>query len=305
MDAAPASTPVSSPTPTGDQNTPASSNSKTPPVNPAELGGKAAPVELFDVKINGRTVKMTRQEVLDHASMSHGANEKFNEASRLRKEYEEKTKKYSSNPIQAFLDYAGELPPEQRRQALEDYYAKEYIEPETLSPEQRRMKELEEWKRAREAEDEQKRLKEEEEKNEKLTSHEREYMQSQIIEAIEKSNLPKTKETVKKIAFYMRQNLMNGFDAPMGLIIKQVKNERQSSFRSEVEGSTVEQIIELLGEDFINKIRKHDLEKLRERRQGPPVGSSTRSAGTGPMDGGKISYREVQENLNKMRRGLI
>lgn len=262
--------------------------------------------ELFEVKVNGKTVKMTRQEVIDNASMVHAANERFNEASRLRKEYEEKQTKYAKNPLDAFLDHAKTLPPEERRKLLEEYYMREYIEPETLSKEERALREREakisQWEKEQaERADQEKRQQEEQ-----LTTKEREFLQSQIIEAMESSGLPKTKFFVQRMAFYMRQNLINGWQAPLPLIVKQVQNERQTMMSDLSSDASAEQLISLLGDGIINKIRAHDLQKLRDSRKGLSQ-SPGGHAGTGPQpsssSGEKIYSSEVNRRLRDMRSG--
>jgi hypothetical protein len=305
--------PTNSPAPTPASETP---NQLT--ANPSESGEKvdqsthsepaeSKPEEYFDVKVNGRNIKMTRQEVIDHASMSHAANDKFNEAKRTRQEVDKILSRAKSNPLEALMDPALGLTRDQLRDAVEKWYSKEFIEPEALSPEERKMKEYEERIKGYETQEKEKKEQAEREAEEKMTSHQREFLQGQIIEALEKSNLPKTKETVRKMAFYMRQNLVNGWDAPMEMIIRQVKNERQNSVRDEVSNSNAEQLIDLFGEELINKIRQHDLKQLRDRRNLPPVDTDRgpRGGGTGPMPGERLSSRDVNNRLKEMRLGKI
>lgn len=269
---------------------------------PPQEAAKATPPELFEFKVNGRDVKMTRQELIDNASMSHAANEKFNEAKKQRTEVDRIIKTAKSNPIEALMDPALGLTKDQIRTAFENWYAKEVIEVETLSREERQMKELQEWKARREAEDQERKAREEQEAQEKMTAQQRDYLQGQIIDAIDKSGLPKTPATVARIAFYMRQNLLNGWEAPMEMIVRQVKQERQESFRNETQASTVEQVIELLGEDFVNKIRKHDLEQLRKRREAPRVESQNKYLSSNNSNE-RISSQEVRRRLREMASG--
>jgi hypothetical protein len=92
----------------------------------------------------------------------------------------------------------------------------------------------------------------------------------------------------------------------MEMIVRQVKQERQEYFRNETQASSVEQIIDLLGEDFVNKIRKHDLEQLRKRRESPPVEMQTSGQRrTENQDSGRISSSEVNRRLRDMRLGKI
>lgn len=299
--------------PAGTNTPPPPSTTTAAPSSGAPSGGQtpatiqaSPPSEMFEVKVNGRTVKMSRQEVLDHASMSHAANDKFNEAKKLRQEYEKTQARVKTDFMEYITDPSLGLTKEQIRDRIEKWYNKEFIEPEGLTPEQRRVKSIEEENRRfkEEKEEEMKRLAKQAEDNE--TNQQREYFQQQIIEALEKSNLPKTKDTVQKMAFFMRQNLINGWDAPLDMVIRQVKDERLSSIRHEVQNSTAEQLIETFGEELVNKIRTHDLQKLRERRQLPPVSQSNgRSNGTGPLSGERMYSSDVNKRLRDIRLGKI
>ncbi len=208
----------------------------------------------------------------------------------------------------AFIDYANTLPPEQRRKAVEDFYMKEYIEPETLSADQKRIKEYEAQLKKYQDDELANKQKLENDEQEKLTNQQREYLQGQIIEAMEASGLPKTKFFVSRMAFYMRENMKNGWEAPIGMIVKQVQNERQSIMSDMAEGASPEQLIALLGDGVTNKIRAHDLKLLRERRgqvsNQPPSKSGT--GGTGPIGGReKVSSSDVNRKLRDMRRGIF
>ncbi len=287
-------------------NTGTPSNSEGGGAPQTQSSGTQSAPEMFEVKVNGRTVKMSRQEVLEHASLSHAANQKFDEASKMRKEFEESKSKYSKDPVKAFLDFAKDLPPAEKRKALEEFYMREYIEPENMTAEQKKLKAYELKVQEYEAREKEKAEKEEADKSSKLVEQQRDYLQNQIIEALETSNLPKSKDTVKRIAFYMRQNLMNGWDAPMDMIIRQVKNERQSSIRDEIQTSSAEQILELLGDEVVNKIRRYDLQKLRDSRQAPPVMTNRPNAGTGKIENeGRLNSRDVNERLRQLRMGKI
>lgn len=262
------------------------------------------PDTIRDFKINGKIVKMSQREADDYVSMSYAAQEKFKEAAAIRKTQEQKEELYKKNRIQAFLDYTQDLSPEERRNVLEEYYAKQYIEPETLSQEERALRERE--AKIKEWETQQKEREETERKaqEEKMTAQQKEFLQSQIIEAMEASDLPKTKFFVSRMAFYMRENMKNGWDAPKEMIVRQVQNERASIMSDLTEQSTAEQLIKMLGEPIINKIRKYDLEQLRTNRQkkNEPF-TPTDTTDSNYTDGEKIDYREVNRRLRDIRSG--
>lgn len=284
-------------------------SSTTPPPEkqtPSNLGSTEAQ-DYIPVKVNGRVIKMTREDAAAHASMAYAANERFTEAKKDREYAEGLKNKFKNNFIEALSDPELGLTEDQIRQKIEEYYHKKYIEPESLTPDQKRIKEYESKLAKYEAEEKAKQKKNQEDEETKLTTQQRDYLQKQIVEAMDASGLPKTKFFASRMAFYMRQNAINGWEAPIELIVKQVKNERQSIMSDMSQDATAEQLIGMLGDGVINKIRQHDLQKLRERRkvQPPTITSSNGGsrAGTGPMEGQRMSSRDVNQRLRDMRSG--
>ncbi len=293
-------TPVAAPV---TQNTPPPTSQPTAPETKAPSQPAPTPPEMFEVKVNGKVVKMSRDEVLGHASMSHAAQAKFEEASKSRKQVESIISRAKSNPIEALMDPALGLTKDQIRDAFEKWYSAEYIDPETLTPEQRKLKEAESRLKKYEDDEKAKLDKEKTDQEEQLTARQREYLQGQIIEAIDKSGLPKTKFIAGRMAFYMRENLRQGWEAPIEMIVQQVKKERQAIMSDLVDSSEGDVLINMLGEGVVNKIRQHDLKQLRERRRVPT--SSNGGTGPQPLQTDKVSYSDVKRNLNKMRTGKL
>jgi hypothetical protein len=261
--------------------------------------------EFFDIKVNGKTVKMTRQEVMDYASMSHAANSKFDEASKLRKSVDKIISTAKTNPIEALMDPTLGLTKDQIRDAFEQWYHREYIEAEKLTPEQKQLKKYEaELKAYKDAEAEKTRKAQEDEQTD-LTNKQRSYLETQIIEAIEKSGLPKSKWLAGRMAFYMRQNLTKGWDAPQDMIIRQVKQERQAIMSDLTDSSDGDTLINLLGEGVVNKIRQYDLKRLRDQRssKAPEFKNQNTPQGDGYGNKGKVSYSDVTKRLQEMRTG--
>lgn len=261
--------------------------------------------ELFDVKVDGKVIKMTRDELIQHASMGHAADRRFKEAAQMRKQAESVIGRLRDpkSVISALQDPALGLSKNQIREQFEEWYAKEFIEPESLTPEQRKIREYE-AKLQKYAEDE--RSREEEKRNneqEAMTSEARETLQKQIIEALDTSGLPKTNFTIRRLAYWMQRNQSNGFDAPMEVVVGQVRNELNSSLRDMVEASDGEVLIKLLGDNIIQKLRRYDLDQLRKLRNGgqAPAAQPTDDNPAPKFDRPPTSA-EVTERIRQMQR---
>jgi hypothetical protein len=281
------------------------------PQNPATSDKGGSPsgptqtaAELFDVMMNGKPEKWTKEKVLAHASKSAMADKRFEEAAQLRKENEKLREMAKKDPIKALLDPSLGLTKDQLRDAIENYYNQEYIEPEGLTPEQLELKRFREDAKQREETAKEQKAREEAEALEKSSQQYRESFQKQIIQALDASGLPKTAFFATRMAFHMQQNLQNGWDAPQELIIEQVKNEHNAIF-GQMAALPAEEIIKVMGDEFINKIRAYDLKKLRESRGNmAPSFTGRQAEPVGTNDRKKVDMSDVNENFRKMKQGI-
>lgn len=255
--------------------------------------------ELFEMKVNGKTVRMTRDEMVRRAQLAAGADERFEQAAAKEKHVTGILSRAKSNPIGALME-AG-LTKDEAREAFESWYSTEYIEPEALTKEQRDLKAAQdELKRYRTLEKEYKeRLKAEQEEQE--VSVQRELIQKQIIEAMDSHKLPRSKFTVSRIAFYMRQAAQKGFEAPMDLIIQQVKQERADLVSNNVQDADYSGLIDIFGEDVIKRIISEHLKHVRGNRQkaNPSLFSDTTKVDENRSTG-KISMAEADAKLKRL-----
>lgn len=260
-------------------------------------GSSPSQPELFEVKVNGRTQKLTKDELIAHAQMSHAAQARFEEAAQIKKQVERIISTLRTNPLEALSDPVLGLTKDQIRDAMEKWYTREFIDPETLTPEQLQWRrDKEELERLRQ-ERQEREFQAQQAEHDQLTTHHRDYYSQQIIECLEKSNLPKSKFLAGRMAFYMLQNQRNGWDAPQEFVIRQVKEEMNSLLSGFTESASAEQLIEMLGEGVITKIRQHDLKQLRARRQ-----IQTQEIGQdSPSSSEKVYSSDVNKRLREMR----
>ncbi len=313
-----AGTPAPTPTPAPTQQqggkapeTPAGKGSPTPHQTPAQ-GGKepskeeiaAALPETLELKINGRMRRVTRDEAVAYLSRELSAEEKFQQASQKEQKASSLKERMSKDFIEALQDPELGLSRDQIRERFEAWYHETFILPQTMTEEQRQALE---WKKKAEAYEKEKQEREEREKTaaqQKQDAQTRQELQQTIIDCIEKSGLPKTRFTASRIAFWMKQNIRKGYDAPVDVIVQQVKDEYLGVNQAAVGAlkgdpdRLVEWIVSNYGEDVIKAIRKYDVKRLKERLGG---GEQPRPAETN-RDKGRIPMRKVDEYFNSLRR---
>lgn len=261
------------------------------------------PEEYFEHKVNGQVRKYTREQLLAKASLADAATERFESASQREKKYNAWRESVKANPIKALMDPELGLTKEQIRAQIEQYYKQEYIDPETLTPEQQRIAELERKiaeKEAREKEFEEMTNKQKEEAEAQQTAQE---MQQTIISILEKSGLEKTRFNASRIAYWMRQNLKNGYDAPEEVILNQVKEERQAIIKTMIETMEPAQLVASLGDEFVRKVRMFDMERLNAKLNPGSTIPAREADDAPPKPGKERTMSDVDKYLNRARFG--
>lgn len=268
--------------------TQSSTETKTSPVNGTEnqIGSNAVAKQLeefFEIPVNGKTQKLSREQVIARAAQSSAAQDRFEKANKIfaeMRQNKESMKKDLFGSLLADKDL-GFQSKEDLRKKIEEYYKQEFIDPEMMTHEQRRIAELErslKAKEAKEADDLQKMQAFQREQEDKVAL---ETLQTDIIGSLEKSGLPKNRFTVSRMAYWMQQNMARGFDAPMEVVVAQVRDEMGSLLKEQLSTASIEQLVPILGDEFFKKLRQFDLQRLKghtETHKATPRVASTKTA---------------------------
>lgn len=300
-----ASAPAASAAPATDApaTTPAESSLGTTKAPASAAPAKPAAPKLYEVKVNGKVQKFTEEQLIARASQSEASDQKFQEAAQMRKQNEAMLGRFKdpTKLMDALQDPSLGLSKDQIREAMESWYNREYIEPEKLSPAEKRAREAEDKLKKYEEKEKEADAKKLQEEDEKRTSDARTEIQNQIIEALETSDLPRTNFTIRRLAYWMGRNRDMGFDAPTSVLVERVRNDYNTNLREMVQKSDGETLIKLLGDDIVTKIRKYDLGELRKTRGGPAPTQSTDPAPAKDPER-SISSSEVDRRLRDMQR---
>lgn len=269
---APASAPSSAPTTTqspGSSQPTASSSAAAPSSTPAE-------VRRFKVKIDGVETEVDEGELVRGYGTTKAAQRRMDEAARLRRGAEThqqrlaEARKDPRKAMELLNDPDSGFPADVLEQVAEELLYKK-IQQEQMSPEQRRIQELEAREQQRENEQQtQAQQREEAEYNQGVTQALENYNRT-IVETLGKSNLPKTEYTVKRMAEYMYQNHSLKLNYSQDQIAELVSDDYKSDLSSFLDGMEGEQMLTWLGDKISNKLRKADLARLRSRGAAPPA----------------------------------
>lgn len=243
----------------------------------------AQPDQLFEVVINGKQTQVTKEQLIRMAQKGEAADEKFNKASEMSRQASQILEYFKTNPTRALQELGHNV-----REMAESYLADE-IRKEMMSPEQ---KEAMEWKRK--AEEYEKMLKagEEKAKAERISLEKAKYVKKydeELTAAIDKAGLIKEPAIVKNIARIMHEYLERGMEITADEAVQEYNDTTLAQASQLIKLVGAARATQMLGDDFMNAIRKEDLKKLKN-----PL---TPSGDNGHFGARDVPKREKQEKM--------
>lgn len=144
-----------------------------------------------------------------------------------------------------------------------DEYINEQLENSKKSPEQLEKEKLQ--AELQRLQDEHKREKEESQKREFQRLQEEAYnnFDTQMSQAIEKSDLPKSPYVVKKMADYMLMGIQNGINITPDDVLPLVREEIQNDIKEMFSAMPEDVVEKMVGKDTLGKLRKKSVAKAK------------------------------------------
>lgn len=183
------------------------------------------------------------------------------------------------------------------RELAEKFLLKQ-LESEMLTPEQKRMKELEEFYNQKTKEEQEFKTRQEQEAAKAQEAKVAQQFQKTIIDALDKSGLPKTPDLAKRMAYLMKKNLELGISLSSDDLVSEVKAEITGLIQSLVGSAQGDQLVALLGDDAAKKLRAYDVQRLKAqmgqtKKSEPTVQAPKRE------DGRPMSLDEWKEHIRQ------
>lgn len=238
-------------------------------------------------------------ELQRRLSLSKAAYKRMEEAAITKKQAETFVKMLQDDPLKVLThpQFGGN---KKFREIAESFLARE-LEQEMLSPGEIKQRQMEERLRQYEEQEKTQKQKAEEAQMLKLQEHYQQDYEQKIIKGLQSQNLPKTPKTVRRMAELMAKSAEHGIDLDPEHLAEIVRQDYVNEMR-EMFGSTEgDMLLNLLGEDVGNKIRKADLAKLKggastqQKFQAQPQAPAERK--------GKVKSSDYEAHLKK-RLGL-
>lgn len=270
---------------------PAESSTDQPVVKPESQAPETKEQRRLKVKVDNEEMELDEAEVVKGYQRAQAANKRFEEASKLKKQSEAFLEQLQKDPFKLLADPRLGV---NAREAAEKFIL-EQLENEMLSPEEvAARKEKAELEQYRKDKENLKKQQQEEKANQVKQKYVEDYTK-QFQGALEKVNIPKTPETIKRMAQYLQASIKGGYETPISDIAEMVREDYINEQKSIVSNLSGQDLISYFGEDVAKKIRQSDLGRLQNNLvSNVPLAKQSQPKKTEQMD-----IHEFREFLRK------
>jgi hypothetical protein len=262
--------------PNTQQPLPGSMGGNKPPVAGQPTVAQKEAIRKHKLKIDGREEELPEDEVIKWAQLGRASQKRFQEASATRKQAEDFIQMLKTDPRKVLSDPSIGV---DLRKFSEEYLS-EQLKLESLTPEQRQIRDMQEQLKANETEKKQAAETRRQEEFQKATQHYTQEYETGIMDAISSSGLPRTPYIVKRMTDYMSSALQNGLDLEPKNVVELVRQDYitdTNALYGQLDGDT---LLKILGDGVANKIRKADLARIRNLQNQPPAVPGSESSET-------------------------
>jgi hypothetical protein len=255
---------------------------------------------MFKVKVDGQEIEVPESEMVNNYQLRKAADKKMQEAAQMRKQAETFVEMLRTDPIKVLSNPNLGV----NFRELAEQYLVEQMQEDMLDPKDKELREYKRRVEEIESRERQEQQRVDSERVEMLKSKYTESYSQQITEALSEGGLPRTPETVRKIAHYLHLGLQSGIELTAKDVIPYVKNDYIKA-QKELFGSTSEDLLlELMGDELAGKLRKADLKRLKGSQPiSTPTKQGHKEGGVQPVNK-KISKDDWKTRMEKIKNGL-
>lgn len=241
------------------------------------------------LKIDGQEIEVTNDELIRLAQKGKAADGRMQEAATVRKQVAQLIESLKSNPFEV-IEKMG-----LNARELTEKWLYDKIQYEQKPEEERRALEAEMKAQTLQEELDNQKKTVEEQKMAQMAEHYRQEYEKQIIDSLEKSKLPRTEGTVRRIADYMYRGIEKGILVSAEDATKLVEEDLSSEMATLFSKLDDEKIKQLATPDIINKIARATLTNDTNR-----VGKEGQVQGNGKKSVKKMAWKDFTKQLDEM-----
>jgi hypothetical protein len=257
----------------------------------------------FKLKVNGREVELTEDEIQQWASKGMGSEEKFREAAQTR------------DAIVKLFNQIKEGGTDEKAKLLKqigvniDEFAEDYlyekIQRENMPEEQRKLLEAQDEIKKLKATQEEEKKQAEAAKQQQEQQYWQERYDKEISDAITSNNLPATAGNIAMVAKYMEQGLIadqeQGLQAGTSVSVEDavllVKDDLKNNVNSNLKDADEDALIELLGEEKLRKLQEKYIKSLKSPSKLNKVNPGDKQKGVKKKQNKKRTWEEIKQDI--------
>jgi len=268
--------------------------------------------EEFNLKVNGKEIKekinlRDKDRITKALQMEKAAQQAFQERSitakqleEIQEDVQEFLEQFTSNPVSIIMNPEFNLTKEQKRELAEAILREDLINSQK-TPEQLEMEETkrryEELLAEKEALEEERRSSE----RQRLEQEAAIQLESEIVQAIEVGELPKSTYISKKLADLAYIAYSNGIDLPIAELVPFVKQQYKKDIAEMLGILSDDEVEMLVSKERIRQIRNKQIQAVKPKENAPKSPLKTQDTGVSSKKDSEPTKIKAKDFFNSLR----
>ena len=268
----------------------------------------AAPKEeVYEVVVNGKTVKLTKEQLILRAQKAEAASEQFRESAKVKKELAEQNrlietllKDLIEDPDKVY-SALGQDPDKIRN----DWLAKK-AKMEAMDPAERQRKSMEAELNSTKTQLEQAKAERQAEIQKTMDDRQATIIEQSLVSAAQKHGLPKTPKTLELMVNVAMEALDYGVEMTGDQVAAEVKFQQAQELegqKSRIDTLSGDELLNFLGKENVSKLLKATKARIPVPGAQKPV-APTNTHTVKPPDAGYTSPKDFEKKMEEMIYGL-
>lgn len=211
----------------------------------------------FKVQVDGKEMEVEEQELLKGYQRARAAQQRFDEAARMRQQTEQFLQSLQKDPLSVLTNPKLGLNMEQ----IAEQILLRKLEDQTMTPEQREQRDRNAKLAQYEAQERERQEAEKRQQYEATKENARREYNRQFIDVLGKAGVPPTADTVARMARYLQHGLKQGAEPDLYHVAELVKEDLLAEQARLIDAIPDDQIEQRLTPQAVEKIRKALLKK--------------------------------------------
>ena len=227
--------------------------------------------------VNGKLEYVDTRRVIADSQKVEAAGRAFQEAAAIRKREERFVAELKQDPFAAIERYSKESGANVDLLSAAKKQLYELYQREQMSPTERENYELKRWKESKEREEQEKTAKEEHSQYEAEQARFAQELVADAKKVLAEKRVPQNRDALRRFVEVKKAALSVDYDIPpaeAAHLVRESYRRDLTEFAKDAEG---DDLLELLGDDLLRRVRQADLSRYRKAKGTPATGTSRMS----------------------------